>query len=112
LAYQFFAEGLPFPLTTVYFYVEGIGFVIALLFFYRVFVMGGGQFPARLYAVIETSIIDRSYNERIVKGVLGLSNALKGVHTGNLNAYLFWVVLGTLLIFVMILLSSGGIGGF
>lgn len=111
MLFRFFAEGLPYPLTFVYFYIEGLGFLIALIFFYRALVMGGGQFPARLFELFETPVIDRSLNEGIARGVLGLSDALKRFHTGNLNAYLIWVVLGLLIVVLFILIITGSIGG-
>ncbi len=111
MLFRFFAEGLPYPLTFVYFYVEGLGFVIALIFFYRALVMGGGQLPVRIFEMFETPIIDRSLNERIARGVLSLSHALRRIHTGSLNAYLIWVIIGLLMIVLLILIATGSMGG-
>jgi hypothetical protein len=96
--FQFFAEGLPYPLTLAFFYVEGIGFTIALLYFYHIFVRKGRHFHLVLFNKFETPVIDRGYNEKIVAGVMGAGQKLRAVHSGNLNTYLLWTVAGFLIV--------------
>lgn len=105
MPFQFFSEGLPYPLTLAYFYVEGIGFAIALIYFYHVFVRGGRQFPFDIFNKFETPVMDKGYNEKIVKGALGLGQTLRKIHSGDLSTYLLWTILGFLIVLVWIVLQ-------
>jgi hypothetical protein len=105
MPFQFFTEGLPYPLTLVYFYVEGIGFAIALMYFYHIFVRGGRRFSLDILNRFETPVIDRGYNEKIVNGAFGLGRRFSRVHSGELSTYLLWTILGFFIVLVWIMLQ-------
>ncbi len=105
MAFEFFAEGLPYPLTLVYFYIEGLGFALALLYFYYIFVSGGRPFYLDLFRKFETPIIDRGYNEKIVRGTFRLSQIIKKAHSGDLSTYLFWMICGSVLVLLWMIIQ-------
>lgn len=88
-----------------WFSVEGIGFAIALIYFYHIFVRRGRHFSLNLFNKFETPVIDKGYNEKIVKGALGLGRAFRKIHSGNLNTYLIWMIVGFLMVLAWIVLQ-------
>ncbi|KXA88653.1 hypothetical protein AKJ57_06540 [candidate division MSBL1 archaeon SCGC-AAA259A05] len=107
VGFNFFIEGLPYPVVLLFFFIEGAGYLIAALYFYHLFIRKGKRFSVSLFKNFEASVIDRSYNEKIVEGILGIGRIFKGLHKGDLSTYLLWAVLGFLVIIVGIVLVLG-----
>ena len=49
--------------------------------------------------------MDKGYNEKIVKGALGLGQTFRKIHSGDLSTYLLWTILGFLIVLVWIVLQ-------
>lgn len=74
-------------------------------FYHRFLVAVVGGSSRALLRGFETLVIDRGYNTGILRGALGLGNALRRLQTGRVNSYLLLLFLGALLLTIVFTLA-------